>query len=99
MRDYAILAEGGKKGKREKKKERKELEAAEKNSDMSFGRHVGERLSKMTPYQKAIAQVKIQQVLLEVEFPSDQFHQQPIHQLSHSQPTSSHFPNPSNFNH
>ena len=47
------------------------------NPDMSFGRHVGDRLSKMTPHQKATAQVRIQQVLLEVEFPSESIYPQP----------------------
>lgn len=65
--------------KKEREKQRKESEVAEKNPDMSFGRHVGERLSRMAPYQKAIAQVRIQQILLDVEFPSDQLHQQSIH--------------------
>ena len=50
----------------------------EQNPDIHFGRDVGERLYRMTPRQKAIAKVRIQQVLLEVEFPSEQYYQQPM---------------------
>ena len=61
-----------------KRWERKaEAESAEKNADMYFGKNVGETLHQMTPRQKAIAKARIQQVLLEVQFPEEPFYQPP----------------------
>jgi len=39
---------------------------------MYFGQNVGENLHEMTPFQKA---ARIQQVLLEVQFPEEPFYQ------------------------
>ena len=58
--------------------EKRVKDKTEQNPDMHFGRDVGERLYRMTPRQKALAKVRIQQVLLEVEFPSEQYYQQPM---------------------
>ena len=58
--------------------EKRVKDKTEQNPDMHFGRDVGERLYRMTPCQKALAKVRIQQVLLEVEFPSEQYYQQPM---------------------
>ena len=63
---------------RKRWQKRAELEAEHKNPDNHFGRDVGERLYRMTPRQKAITKVRIQQVLLEIEFPSEQYYQQLI---------------------
>ena len=53
---------------------RAEAEAEQKNPDIHCGRDVGERFYRMTPRQKAVAKVMIQQVLLDVEFPSEQYY-------------------------
>ena len=58
-------ARGGEKG---------QAEAEQKNPDIHFGRDVGERLYRMTPCQNAVTKVRIQQVLLDVEFPSEQYY-------------------------
>ena len=50
----------------------------EQNPDIHFGRDVGERLYRMTSRHKAIAKVRIQQVLQQVEFPSEKYYQQPM---------------------
>ncbi len=60
---------------RDSRKRREMRAETESNAAMSFGRHVGERLNKMTPHLRAMAEVKIQQVLLDIEFPPDQVQQ------------------------
>lgn len=55
-----------------------EKQAAQKNPESHYGLEIAERLNKMNPRQKAIAKLRIQQVLLEVEFPSESYPQQPM---------------------
>ena len=52
-------------------RERRRGKSAEtpKNPEVHFGLEIAERLNQMTPRLKAVAKMRIQQVLLEVEFP------------------------------
>ena len=52
---------------REKKKAEKE--AAPKNPEINYGMEIAETLNRFTPRQKAVAKLRIRQVLFEVEFP------------------------------
>lgn len=67
--DEAILE--GLRESRMRRERREEAKAAENNADMYFGKYVGETLHEMAPRQKAIAKSRIQQVLLEVQFPEE----------------------------
>ena len=84
--DMAIL-EGLKEARTRREKK---SEAEHNNPDCYFGKVVGERLYRMTPHQSAIAKVRIQQVLLEIEFPNEQQYYQ--HSVSPSIPE--HLPPP-----
>ena len=55
-------------GKREAEKN-----ATPRNPETNYGLEIAETLNRFTPRQKALAKFRIQQVLLEIEFPSEMY--------------------------
>ena len=51
-------------------RERKEAEKQPRNPETHYGLEIAEKLNRFTPYQKALAKLKIQLVLLEIKFPN-----------------------------
>ena len=66
--DDALLALTRNAQERRLMRERKEAE--KRNPETHYGLEIAETLNRFTPYQKALAKLKIQQVLLEIEFPN-----------------------------
>ena len=66
--DDALLALARNAQERRLMRERKEAE--KRNPETNYGLEIAETLNRFTPYQKALAKLKIQQVLLEIEFPN-----------------------------
>lgn len=50
-----------------------EKQQASTNPNHHFGLEVAERLQQLTPHQAALAKVKIQQIMLECEFPPESY--------------------------
>ena len=54
-----------------KDKKEAEKQAWPKNPETNYGLEVAETLNRFTPRQKSLAKLRIQQVLFEIEFPTD----------------------------
>ena len=68
--DDALLALARSAQERRIVRERKEAEKQPRNPETHYGLEIAETLNRFTPHQKALAKVRIQQVLLEIEFPN-----------------------------
>ena len=54
-----------------KDKKEAEKQALPRNPETNYGLEVAETLNRFTPRQRSLAKLRIQQILFEIEFPSD----------------------------